>query len=404
MLRRGELWLVLLVSLGIVGAALVGQWTAPSRSLVDHRRSAMLDGPAGAKGLAEVLERLGLEVELHQRPLFEDSSFTSVGDILLLFDVPYPLTNVEIRAVRNAVASGNALFLAGTNGVELCFGYRMEFTEKSDSNTTLVHPRGIDSLPPVDYFIERVPGDSIYGGEESVEDCPLLFATEVDTLLTTVDGEAAALRLRFRQGGSVTLLGDSWLLSNETMKETDVGLLVVAWILDSDPRTVVIDEFHQGFRDTGSIFAAAWTWALASPVGWTILQLSAVALLILACSSVRFGPALSAVERKRRSAMEHLDALAVGLERADGRSTAVELFAGGLRRRLTRAGTSPVSGERIRDWLVRLSFAVHTPGARRDVKRLAWLVREPGSDDDVLDAAIAAEDVWEALGRRNRPN
>jgi hypothetical protein len=408
MLRRGEFWLVVLVSVGIIGAALIGQWTAPSGNLLDFRRSAMVRGPDGAAGLADVLERLDVDVELRRRPLFdlaEDSSLVN-RDLLVLLDVTFPATSVEIEEVRNAVARGGSLFLAGENDIERCFGFKTASVEDrgDDSNTTLARPQGIDSLPTVYYVVERIPSDSIYVNDQSEEVCAVLFPRSVDTLLTTVDGKAAGLRLRFREGGTVTIVADSRLVSNESFKETDASLLIVPWILAGDPRKVVFDEYHHGFQDRQSIFAAAWHWALASPAGWTILQLSIAALVALAFMAVRFGPALGAVDRKRRSAMEHLDALAIGLERANGRDAAVELIAGGLRRRLTRTGTSPRGGERINDWLTRLSLAVHTPGARKNVTRLASLVHETGSDDDVLDAAIAVEEVWEALGQRSRPD
>lgn len=408
MLRRSEFWLVLLISAGIIGAALIGQWTAPSGDLRDYRRSAMLGGPDGAKGLAEVLERLDVDVELRRRPLFALAADSSLADrdLLVLLDVTFPATSVEIEEVRNAVARGGSLFLAGENDIERCFGFRTASVgdRDDDSSTTLIRPDGIATLPAVSYVVERIPSDSTYIGDQYHDACALLLPTSVDTLLTTLDGKAAGLRLRFHQGGVATIVADSKLVSNESLKHSDASLLIVPWILDSHPRRVIIDEYHHGFQDRRSIFAAAWHWALASPAGWTILQVSIAALVALAFMSVRFGPALSVVDRKRRSAIEHLDALAIGLERASGRDTAVELIAGGLRRRLTRTGTLPRGGERIGDWLTRLGLAVHTPGARKNVKRLAWLVRETGGDDDVLDAAIAVEDVWEALGQRSKPD
>ncbi|MEJ2237314.1 MAG: DUF4350 domain-containing protein [Gemmatimonadales bacterium] len=409
MLQRSEFWLVLAVSAGIIGAALVGQWTAPSGELLDFRRSANLAGPGGARGLAEVLERLDVEVELRQQPLFDlasDSSTAGVGDLILLLDVTLQLTGVETRELRHAVARGRSLLIAGESDVERCFGFRTVFVEDYDvdTSTTLVRPVGIDTLPEVDHVVEPIPSDSLYVGDESSEACPVLLPTRVDTLLTTVDGRVAGLKLRFRKGSTVTILADSWLVSNESLKETDAGPVIVGWILDGNPRRVVIDEYHHGFQDRRSIFTAAWRWALASPAGWTILQLSIAALAALALMAVRFGPALNVVERRRRSAIEHLDALAVGLERASGRDVAVELIAGGLRRRLTRTVTTGRDRDGIGDWLARLGLAVHTPGARKNLKRLAWLVREPGGDDDVLDAAIAVEDVWQALGQRSRPN
>jgi hypothetical protein len=409
MLRRGEFWLVLLVSAAIVGAALMGQWMAPSGDLFDFRRSAMLNGPDGAKGFAKVIEELHVDVELRQRPLFDlmaDSSTFAAHDVLALLDMTHLPTDEEQRTLRNSVAQGRSLFLAGSNGVERCFAYRVVFVGNLDTpmNKTVVRPSGVDSLPLVEYVVERIPNDSMEQSDEPTSDCPVLLPTSTDTLLSLVDGQTVALRLRFRQGGTVTILADSWLLANQSLKETDAGLLVIPWILAGEPHKVIIDEYHHGFQDRQSIFVAAWQWLLASPGGWTLLQLSIAAVAGLVLMSIRFGPALTVIERKRRSAVEHLDALAVGLERAEGRSTAVALIAGGLRRRLTRTGTLSRGGNQLNDWLAKLSLAVHTSEARKKVKRLAWLVREPGGDEQVLGAATAVEDVWEALGQRNKPN
>ncbi|UCG87006.1 MAG: hypothetical protein JSW71_00200 [Gemmatimonadota bacterium] len=408
MLRRAEFWLLLAVAAAMFGAATIGRRVAPSVGLLDERRSASLSGPLGAKALAELLERLGLEVELRRRPLFDwgsDSVEFRGPDYLALLDVDIPLTDAEQRALRNAVARGHSLLLAGANGVERCFGYQTRHLGRfeSDSSTALAVPRAIDSLPDVAVILERVTTDSLREALSSLG-CDILFPMKTDTLLATLSGQTVAARLWFSHGGTVTLIADSWLVTNRALRETDVGLLIVPWILELEPNRMEIDEYHHGFQDRTSIFTAAWGWLYRSPLGWGILQLSGVALLTLAVAAVRFGPVRAVVKRERRSALEHVDALAAGLQRAQSGSTAVTLIAGGLRRRLSRIGTMQRGHETLADWLVRLAFPVRTAEARRKVKRLAWLVREPGGDQHVLEAATAVEDVWEALGQHYKPD
>ncbi len=133
-----------------------------------------------------------------------------------------------------------------------------------------------------------------------------------------------------------------------------------------------------------------------------MLQLSVAGIFAIGLMAVRFGPALSVVERKRRSPMEHLDALAAGLERARGERTAANLIVSGLRRRLRRGGGE---GKRQRydigDWLGALALAMHTSEARARVNRLGRLVNQAGGDEQVLNIATAVEDVWETVGREN---
>ncbi|HEU5320256.1 MAG TPA: hypothetical protein VFX28_05610, partial [Methylomirabilota bacterium] len=117
----------------------------------------------------------------------------------------------------------------------------------------------------------------------------------------------------------------------------------------------------------------------------------------------RFGPARAVIERRRRSPMEHLEALAAGLERADGAATAVDLIVGGLRRRLGRGGYAPTGGDRGdgREWLAALELALPADRGRRAARRLKWIVTQPGGGDErVLAAAQAVEDVWEELHPR----
>jgi len=128
-----------------------------------------------------------------------------------------------------------------------------------------------------------------------------------------------------------------------------------------------------------------------------MLQLVAAGLLALGVAAVRFGPALHRVERRRRSPLEHLDALAAGLERAGGAQTAVDLLARGLRRRLRRGGLEPLARGRDQ-WFAALANARGDPETRAAIKRLGWLVRESSSGGEhVLRTAQAVEDVWEAL-------
>jgi hypothetical protein len=139
---------------------------------------------------------------------------------------------------------------------------------------------------------------------------------------------------------------------------------------------------------------------LRSPGGWVMLQLLAVALLALAATAVRFGPAFSVVERERRSSIEHLDALAVGLQRARGQRTAITLIIEGLRRRLSRGATMRRLSERdLRGWLDALSLATASAEARAEVEHLRALAQEQQSDEDVLDSALTVETLWRALGK-----
>ena len=141
-----------------------------------------------------------------------------------------------------------------------------------------------------------------------------------------------------------------------------------------------------------------------SPVGGALLQLAFAGLVLLLALTIRFGPALQVIQRERRSPLEHLSALAVGLERAGGHTEAVRLIANGLRRRLSR---STLAGHHthgdINEWLSALGTASRGKGAQAAVARLGARVRSTNTNNDVLVAAQAVEDVWEALRENKTP-
>lgn len=406
MWRRPELWLglALVVVLAIVAIA---RGTGFDEQWRDQRRSVRLAGPGGAKGLAEVLERLGVPVARRERPLFDltvDSSGGARGDLLAFLDVYQP-TAPEREVVRRYVAGGGQVFVAGYTGIERCFAYRSTPVGASEivpDSIAVISPAAGLRLAAARRVLARIPVESLVaspGGEAPA--CPPLFASAVDTLLTTRDGRPVALALRFRGGGRAVVLADSRYVSNRQLKETDAALLVIPWMLAERPRRVVADEYHLGFTHGASLPAAAWHWLWHSPAGWSLLQLLLAGLVWLAVVAVRFGPPRPVIDRRRRSPLEHVEALAAGLEGAGGADAAVGLLVSGLQRRLSRTGHAPRGDPK--QWLATLELALSAAGGRQAVRRLQELLANPGGAERVLGTAQAVEDVWEVLRPRATP-
>jgi hypothetical protein len=277
-------------------------------------------------------------------------------------------------------------------------------------------PEGI-RLPRTAHVLSVLPRDSGGAGLESLvkhadrDTHPAMCATVVpfaaDTVVAAVNNRPAILRLRFRGGGTVTLVADPGWCTNRVWRDTDVPTIAVALLTPprERPGRIVWDEFHQGFgRDSGpSLTGQTWSWLRGSPAGWAILQLIAVALAWLAMTSVRFGPAVSVIERRRRSPLEHLEALGAGLESASDTDTAVQRLVLGLRRRLSRAGH--LGNGNVLPWLESLELAMRGPQGRAAVRRLHHLLTARDRDEQrVLLAAQAVEDVWEELRPRTTRN
>lgn len=433
MARNGSRTLVIVASVGfgaaIILAVIAGSRAAPDRRLFDPRRSTLLTGPEGTSALAAALEALHVPVERRRRPLFGlavDTVEVTPGSWLALLDFKtvafderrgvvrtgaFPPSAVEIREVVRYVEQGGWAFLAGRTGVERCFGLQITAVHDpwdEEEPPAVVAPPDFGPLPGAHAVLEPADTAGATRRERRLrvlgrEACEASGVAARRDLLATDDGLPVALGLELAGGGRVILLADARYVSNQTLKESDAGALVLSWLLEERPARVIVDEYHQGFGRGGSIWAAAWAWTRRSPGGWAMLQLAVAGLVALGAAAVRFGPALRVVQRRRRSPMEHLDALAVGLERAEGATVSIRLITEGLKRRLSRAGAPRRRGGNLEAWLDSLARATEDPEARAAVTRLRTLVREPGGHPQVLEAALAVEDVWQALRPTNRP-
>lgn len=406
-MRRTELAVIGALAVAAVLAAIAGRQASPEGSLRDPRRSTEVHGPNGASAFAQALERLGVPVTRWRRPLFgiTGSAPRKDGEWLALLDLIHPLTDAETNEVVSHVERGGSVFLVGRNGVERCFGLQVERVRDGEAPLAAQHPSL--SLPPVRYVLLRVEErnaarrarapapESACAPPDIVVDQPLLI---------TEDGDAAAARLEIAGGGTAIVLADPQYVSNRVLRTSDAGPLVLGWLLAERPVRVLADEYHQGFGIRGSIFAAAWRWLRGTPVGWMLLQLTLVSLLVLATLAVRFGPVKRLAEHRRRSPLEHVDALAAGLRRSESWDTAVELIVGGLRRRLSvaslyRRRELGSGGSDSSEWLRSLYVATKAPEAHRAIELLERLLQERGGDERVLSTAHAVEDVWRALRR-----
>ena len=403
-MRRGERAVVIAGVSILVLVALWGALSAPGSDSDDRRLSTYLAGPSGAKGLAQALRRLGVTVEQRRRPYFDiatDSSHGRRERLYAFLDIDRPTTQ-ELLAIRDYVMGGGRILTAGVTGIEVCFGYwsrRLARDVDNDTRATLVRGSG-QRLPPTWRVLRRLPAESLAAAAKGTEAdrCAPHLPKRADTLVRTMRNVPVALWLRFASGGEAIMLADGRYLSNRILRDTDAGVAVLQWFLDGRTRQVVVDEYHLGFGAGGTLPGASWAWLRHHPPGWAILQLLGVALVALAVTAVRFGPARSVIERRRRSPLEHVEALAAGLEGAGGVDTAVGLTVSGLRRRLGRVGLLPPGAERA--WLAALELALPTPTGRNAVRRLQRAINEPGGPERALAAAQAVEDVWEELRPR----
>ena len=406
----------------------VGLWAANRRPRTpdfDFRTSTYLSGPDGSKGLHEILVALGRPSERRRTSLKTLATERAHRPaILALLDPVIDLDDQELGQVVRYVRSGGAVLATGDGaGVTACAGWRTQWGGIGDRDSIGVRAREIDvRLPDTRHVLTRlVKSDS--GGREPLstlrksspdadEDdrpgaCNTLVPYQTDTVIVALNNRPAVLRLRYRGGGTITLAGDPRWFTNRAWRDTNLPIALMPLLTPRPerPGRVAWDEYHQGFGfGSGDSFTSrTWSWMISNPAGWAILQLIAVGLAWLAMTAVRFGPAQSVIDRRRRSPLEHLEALGAGLESATDVDTAVQRLVLGLRRRLSRAGH--VGNGNLLPWLESLELAVRGPRGRGAVRRLHHLLTARDRDEHrVLAAAQAVEDVWEELRPRTTRN
>ena len=385
----------LLVVLAI-GAGLLGL-SRGRLTDADRRRSTFLAGPAGARGFAEALGRLGVRVESYRRPV---ATLDSAAAPRTLVAFVGPTRYLDAREGRELARLGHDLLLAGpgAGAAMRCLGWDVE-PRLRDSLPLLPAAGGERRpFPPAHAVLRERASAVAVDSSESEDDAPVTCsapaARTVDTLLRATGGRVVALRAELEDGRAVTLVADDALFTNRALRDTGAGPFALGLVVPRYDR-VMVDEYHHGYDASRSLSGATLDWAFRSPWGWAILQLVAVGVLALVAAGVRFGPIRAGIERQRRSSLEHVRALATALAAARGHDVAVGLIVQGLRRRLSGAG-QPSRGE-IGAWLDGLAPSVRTARGRAALETLTTLTRRPASAEDVLSATDAVETLWEEL-------
>jgi hypothetical protein len=395
---RAELAIGAAIVVGLaVAAGSVGLRQARETD-ADDRRSTFLAGPAGARGFAEALERMGVRVERYRRPIATLEPPGVSPHVLVAF--LGPSERLSAREGRTVAALRADLLIAGTGASSAfrCLGY--EVSRRGYAGREITPPPGAEArrFPAARAVLiarrSAVAVDSSDADDGGAVGCTAPVVRAVDTLLRTTEGAPVVLALALRDGRRVTLVADDRWFSNRALRETAAGPFALSLVAPRY-RRFIADEYHHGFDASRTLGGAALAWTLHSPWGWAVIQLVGVSLLALVAAGVRFGPVRAGIERRRRSPLEHVRALATALAAARGHDVAIGLIVQGLRRRLSGAGRVSRGGTAA--WLEGMAPSVRTPRGRAAFDALTAIVRRPATSEDVLQAADAVETLWEEL-------
>lgn len=329
--RRDTGLVVLLLVTIVLLAALAGA-TADPDDRGDPRASTWVRSGEGTAALYWTLQDLGIAARRRTRPFLDADSLRGVVAVLAPATPP---TEEEAGALAEHVRGGGTLVYAASpyaaHGAVLdSLGLATRGLEgvavwSGESRGARPGPhRWTEGVGAVDGF-QRVFHDT----------SAALRAPGVETLLT-VDGAPAAVTWRMG-AGRVIALADARPLRNGQLRTGGAALLfarAAAEVARGD--TVWFDEYHHGFGGgAGAMTGILRHGGRVLPTGLWVQLLLAGALLLWAAGR-RFGAPLPPPPLRRRSPLEHVEALAGAYRQAGARRTARRLLLAGLARRLGR--------------------------------------------------------------------
>jgi len=158
------------------------------------------------------------------------------------------------------------------------------------------------------------------------------------------DAHGPVLTMRRFGKGVVYACCDVGLFSNSRLGQADNAVLAFNFASAAPERTVIFEEYHQGFGRHPSFWLQVW----AGPKRWVTVQVAAVLLLFVYGSGVRFGRPLARPSQvKRRAASEYAVSMASLYRRAGSTGPALALLLRGFRQSVAPAlSISPAASDK----------------------------------------------------------
>jgi hypothetical protein len=326
--------IVLAVVLFTLTAMALALRPAGDGSSDDRRVSTFLTGQYGAAALYALMDELDIEAVRQLQPWSADSARAA---LVVLAPIQSPVPR-EMQALLAWVRAGGTL-IYGSGGdarVDAMLGLRL-YGLLPDTLGALATVRwtGATALPQVHQWTFGV--DSIPGFRRAFRSGSRVFRGDsADVLLRTRDGAPTVVVFGLGEG-RVIAWSDASVLGNRALRDGGAALLFarLAAAAATDGGALRFDEYHHGYREANAIRALANV-LTGTGGGRALLQAAAACIALLLLFGSRFGAPVREQRERRRSPLEHVQALAGAYHRADARPVARRLLVAGLERRLGR--------------------------------------------------------------------
>ncbi len=350
-----------LITLGVLFllVTLVVLLTPVSDSSFDTRLTTLRYGSGNARLASDLAQRLGWRVRNTDAPL---TGALDTSAIYLLFAGPTTMPSGERAAILDAVRRGAGLLVApGSDGdfaMLDSLGLRTGSAGIVDVTPLGKCPPETDPLSALRVrtrmlTFTTVPptGDAARTAVPYPQQARTLLSSDVRLDIDTGDagGDSTAPRSRethesrptivaFPLGrGRVVALADPDVLRTDQLRNCAQGsaLSVVRgleYLSDGRSRNVVFAEYYQRESSDGA-GTVVWEWLRFSRLGRGVLTLVAAGLVLLLARGRRTLAPVYRTREERRSALEHVDALATAWQAVRGTRTVARMLARGIRRR-----------------------------------------------------------------------
>ncbi|MDQ3522385.1 MAG: DUF4350 domain-containing protein [Gemmatimonadota bacterium] len=316
----------------VIGLALLDPGS--QRGGADPRPTTFRNGPHGTRALYLALEQLKIPVERRLSAYVDADSLA--GPLVLLAPSESP-TPAELRALARWIEGGGTLFYAARSGDATLDTLGLSLQDLASDSVRAwdrAYWGGVAAGPRSHPWTEGVRG--VPGIRFAFADSSRALRTGSATpLLVAPGGQIVAAEIPLGRG-RVIAWSDPAPLANAALREDSDAALLFARAAAEVGGTVRFDEYHHGYRGDGSVVAATLRFLRDTRPGHAVLQLAAAGLGLLLLLGRRFGSPMAPAPVRRRSPLEHVEALAGAYRQAGARRTARRLVIAGLARRLRR--------------------------------------------------------------------
>ena len=326
--RRDVVVLTLLVGLILLLAVLVGDRRREQGT--DPRPSTYVSSPLGAAVLWEVMEELKLPVKRRIEPFVDAGPIQ--GPIAMLAPTQPP-SPAEVHELAEWVRGGGTLIYAARRSDPTVdsLGLRLR-TLASDSGFAELTTPGRTATVAATPLTEGV--NVVDGFRRGFE--PASVVLNKATVLASAGTVPVVVDYRLGKG-RVIAWSDGFPLVNRSLKRSRAAILFARTAADAaDGGAVWFDEYHHGFGGGEGTLTGLTRFLAKHAAGHAALQVAVALLGLLLLFGRRFGAPLPPPPARRRSPLEHVDALAGAYRQAGARQTARRLLMAGLARRLGR--------------------------------------------------------------------